>query len=121
MGLAHTLRVNPALGLVRAPLRSAARCSGCSLLRCCSWLLTDGAAARRDQQTSVQDLESRYHHFGSNMHEKVRRLASPLALAELCRSRLVAGLTHSLHCGVRLSSHTGAYPWAVVVDLPRDA
>ncbi len=24
------------------------------------------------RQTSVQDLESRYHHFGSNMHEKVR-------------------------------------------------
>ena len=42
MGLAHTLRVNPALGLVRAPLRSAARCSAA---RCSAAALGCGSEA----------------------------------------------------------------------------
>ena len=73
MGLAHTLRVNPALGLVR---RRAARSRRPLAPR---WLAVRAAELPTPvtppcatAQTSVQDLESRYHHFGSNMHEKVR-------------------------------------------------
>lgn len=56
MGLAHTLRVNPALGLVRAPLRSAARCSAarCSAaaLGCSLTGLRRAATNRRASRTS---------------------------------------------------------------------
>lgn len=84
MGLAHTLRVNPALGLVRrraarsrrppAPPARAAL-AGRPRCRAADPPVTPPCATA---QTSVQDLESRYHHFGSNMHEKVRAPARGL-------------------------------------------